>query len=217
MSAKDKILKLLQDSVGKVVPRSDIVRVAGISEWARRIRELTAAGWQIETTGTGYRLASLEKGTATDLEPISAKLRYRVLHRDGSKCRRCGRTIEDGVKLVIDHIIPRAWGGLTEIENLWTLCEECNLGKKHHESDVNAEAMKRVLGQTSGRARILEYFKLKVGEVVTKAELQIIAGIGDYPRRIRELRDDGWDIVSMYEEPTLAPGDYILRSLVRRT
>lgn len=73
-------------------------------------------------------------------EPISQKLRHQVLQRDHSKCRRCGQGPEDGVKLMVDHKIPVDWGGKTDLENLWTLCEPCNLGKKHWFSDEDNEA-----------------------------------------------------------------------------
>ena len=49
----------------------------------------------------------------------------------------------------------------------------------------------------SGRARVLSYLQLQVGRVVHTDELMIVAGIGDYPRRVRELRTDhGWPILS---------------------
>ena len=51
--------------------------------------------------------------------------------------------------------------------------------------------------RTSGRDRILSYLRANVGVVVSGAELMIVSGIGDYPRRIRELRkEDGWPILS---------------------
>lgn len=110
---------------------------------------------------------------------------------------------------MIDHIIPRDWGGSNEDSNLWTLCEECNLGKKAWQSDVDAEAMKTVLSQTSARAKLREYFRLRPNQVLTKEELQIVAGITDYQRRIRELRqEEKMDIRSNYEDPDLRPGDY---------
>lgn len=215
MSARNTILKLLKARSPKLVTFGEIRRAVGIQEWPRRIRELRAEGWEIEAVSSprGYRLVSPERrGARADRDPIDAKTRYRVLHRDHSKCRRCGRGVDDGIKLRVDHIIPRAWGGPTEDKNLWTLCEECNLGKKAWESDVNAAVMKRLLDKPSGRARLREYFKLKAGQVVTKEELQIVAGITDYQRRIRELRqDEGMDIVSHYEDSALPPGDYYLR------
>lgn len=61
---------------------------------------------------------------------LSVSLRYEILKRDHFKCKICGRTKYDGVKLHIDHIFPIAKGGKTESANLRTLCDECNLGKK---------------------------------------------------------------------------------------
>lgn len=52
-------------------------------------------------------------------------------------------------------------------------------------------------GSASGRARLLAYMRNQVGQIVHTDELMIVAGIGDYPRRIRELRADyGWPIIS---------------------
>lgn len=49
----------------------------------------------------------------------------------------------------------------------------------------------------SGRARLLAYLRNQVGRIVHTDELLIVAGIGDYPRRIRELRaNHGWPIIS---------------------
>ncbi len=61
-------------------------------------------------------------------ESIPKDLRYLVLERDLSRCVRCGATAETA-SLEVDHIIPVSRGGLTEIGNLQTLCQPCNLGK----------------------------------------------------------------------------------------
>lgn len=60
---------------------------------------------------------------------LSASLRYQVLQRDQFRCQICGATKEDGVKLHVDHIFPVSKGGKTELSNLRTLCDRCNLGK----------------------------------------------------------------------------------------
>ena len=60
---------------------------------------------------------------------MTDSLRYDVMKRDGFRCVLCGRTANDGVKLHVDHILPVAKGGKTEMSNLRTLCEYCNLGK----------------------------------------------------------------------------------------
>jgi hypothetical protein len=61
---------------------------------------------------------------------IRLKLRFRVLKRDGYRCQLCGATAQDGVRLEIDHKVPRAKGGSSELVNLWTLCFPCNRGKR---------------------------------------------------------------------------------------
>lgn len=56
--------------------------------------------------------------------------RFAILKRDGYRCQLCGRTAKDGVKLEVDHKIPRAKGGPDTPENKWTLCFDCNRGKR---------------------------------------------------------------------------------------
>jgi 5-methylcytosine-specific restriction endonuclease McrA len=69
-------------------------------------------------------------GRRSSREP-SLRLRFRVMRRDGFKCRQCGRSpaTEAGVVLHIDHVLAWATGGETVEENLQTLCDRCNLGK----------------------------------------------------------------------------------------
>jgi len=75
----------------------------------------------------------IEENTITDFEKrnIPLKLRLSVLKRDQFRCIFCGRSpaIESGVALHIDHKTPFSKGGKTELENLQTLCRDCNLGK----------------------------------------------------------------------------------------
>ena len=69
--------------------------------------------------------------------PVSKKNRYRVLKRDGFRCVLCGKgQPEQGeldiwsVQLHVDHIQHRSKGGSsTDLENLRTLCSECNVGR----------------------------------------------------------------------------------------
>lgn len=60
---------------------------------------------------------------------VTPKLRLAVIERDGRRCQICGARQEDGVTLHVDHIIPVAKGGKTEMSNLRTLCDMCNQGK----------------------------------------------------------------------------------------
>ncbi|MFZ1301633.1 MAG: HNH endonuclease [Candidatus Microsaccharimonas sp.] len=60
---------------------------------------------------------------------ISESKRQEILARDDFTCQSCGKTIEDGVRLHIDHTIPVSAGGSNDISNLRTLCQDCNIGK----------------------------------------------------------------------------------------
>lgn len=57
--------------------------------------------------------------------PKPRKLRHEVFKRDGYRCREC-RASKDETSLEIDHILPVAKGGTNDIDNLQTLCCECN-------------------------------------------------------------------------------------------
>ncbi len=61
---------------------------------------------------------------------ISKEIRALILSRDNSCCMYCGRKPEDNIKLTVDHIVPISKGGTDDLENLWTLCQECNQGKR---------------------------------------------------------------------------------------
>ena len=71
---------------------------------------------------------------------------------------------------------------------------------------------------TSAVARLIAYFKLHVGTVIDGDELAVVAGIKDYPRRIRELRgQSGYQILSGADSDPesgldLRPDQYVLLS-----
>jgi hypothetical protein len=71
------------------------------------------------------------KSKITNARTISLSVRLKVLNRDKFRCVFCGKSPATalGTKLHIDHIIPFSNGGSNKLENLQTLCEECNLGK----------------------------------------------------------------------------------------
>ena len=60
---------------------------------------------------------------------MTDSLRYDVMKRDNFRCVLCGASAQDGVRLHVDHIFPVSRGGKTEMSNLRTLCERCNMGK----------------------------------------------------------------------------------------
>lgn len=62
---------------------------------------------------------------------ISDRQRFRILVRDGFRCKFCGASplIQLGVELHVDHILPWSKGGETTDDNLESKCKQCNLGK----------------------------------------------------------------------------------------
>jgi hypothetical protein len=79
--------------------------------------------------------------------------------------------------------------------------------------------LKRIDGEfdmTAGSERVLKYLILRTGEIVTKEELRGVAGIHEFARRIRELREDhGWPIHSSVTRPSLGVGEYLLESATK--
>lgn len=56
-AARDRIRRYLIANVGEIIPAEELAEVAGISEWARRVRELRADGLEITQPEAGmYRL-----------------------------------------------------------------------------------------------------------------------------------------------------------------
>src|SRR6266403_41982 len=57
---------------------------------------------------------------------------FLIFKRDDFKCIYCGKSsIEDSIKLHIDHVYPVDKGGSNDLMNLVTSCEECNTRKSH--------------------------------------------------------------------------------------
>ena len=82
-----------------------------------------------ELLRTAAEKQSVQNQRKAERAKMTPSIRYRVLSRDGFRCQICGARQEDGVQLHVDHIIPVSKGGKTEMQNLRTLCDLCNLGK----------------------------------------------------------------------------------------
>ena len=79
-----------------------------------------------------------KKNNIKKRNPLDLKLRHEVFKRDGYKCVECG-AINKEKMLHCDHIISVAQGGTDEMDNLQTLCDDCNLAKsdKCWKGDLN--------------------------------------------------------------------------------
>lgn len=136
-SAKSKLKDYFELHVGEDIDRETLRDVAGgISDWPRALRQMRQeTGYDIVATKTGYIMKSDEPKYPPRIRGnINLRMRARVLKRDKSTCQMCGANPQNtpGVKLVVDHIIPVESGGETTLDNLQTLCRDCNAGKKDH-------------------------------------------------------------------------------------
>ena len=148
--SKERIRQFLLANIGRIVTSIEIRDAAGsgVSEWARRVRELREdEGWPILTNNDNAGLkpgqyllkeAPPKKSLIIFSRNISAKLRAEVLDRNGFTCQMCGLTPGDidpstrrKVRLHIGHIVDKSIGGKEELSNLRTLCSTCNQGARN--------------------------------------------------------------------------------------
>lgn len=89
----------------------------------KKTKKYCSSGCQRE-----FNKARLQKTKLTTVHPY-LRMRFQVLERDNFRCRYCGRGLYDGVKLEIDHIVPKKLNGVNELSNFVTACSDCNVGK----------------------------------------------------------------------------------------
>lgn len=190
-SSKSLIIEYLNRHSGEWIHNQKFREITGANDVPRTIRTLRQEGWQIETRGDGYhRLITKEKLQPEGIrKPISRKDRYLVFHNDHSQCRICGLGVIEGKKLTVDHIVPVEWGGLSEMPNYQTLCEECNAGKQAWVKSNPSEIMKQILSLPTVEARIEALFDTFPNQDIPSSTIQLISkGSLDWQRALRRIR-----------------------------
>lgn len=131
--------------------------------------------------------------------PVDRRTRAQVLQPQ--RCAMCGKTpLEDGVELVVDHKLPREWGGTNDLKNLQPLCEECNGGKKDHFESYGefVDEIRKAATYDEPQRRIGELLLAFGPEQWIRSDvIEIVASAKEYQedwqRRMRDLRFIGWD------------------------
>jgi len=168
----------------------------GLAQFGRRRRELYS-WYEIAQAKRGrdfiYQYVG-EREEPLDAQPINQKLRAFILWRDHSTCQMCGRTPADHIKLHVDHKIPRHWGGTTDEDNLWALCDKCDGGKKANFAAHDPDLMRQLMTEKSVHKRIGDLLKIYEGKEVPSDLIEFVANRDDWPKRTRELRYLGWKI-----------------------
>lgn len=155
-SARNKILEHFLKNVGKKISTEELAEIAGIREYARRIRELRDEyGYDIQSHRDRndlhpgeYILTSSTQRKSTERD-ISPALRAKILARDGYTCQVCGAGAGEPhplnpkrkVRLQIDHIVPVSEGGSNEEDNLRVLCSVCNEGRSNLDLSITERSI----------------------------------------------------------------------------
>ncbi|MCL1798320.1 MAG: HNH endonuclease [Eggerthellaceae bacterium] len=141
--SRDKLRSYFLEHIGETLDSDTLREVAGISEWARRVRELrNEEGYRILTHNDR---SELKPGEYVLEEPrpqpafargISKETRAYVLDRNGLTCQMCGAVAGEphpydssrNTRLHVGHIIDKSMGGTDDPANLRALCSVCNEG-----------------------------------------------------------------------------------------
>jgi len=187
--SRAKLREFFSSNVGKVLNSKTLSKVAGTSEWARRVRELrNEEGMNIVTHNDRSDLKPGEY-LLIDLKPlpafergISKEVRAFVLDRNGFTCQMCGTAAGEPhpydagrkARLHIGHIIDKTMGGEDEPGNLRAICSVCNEGASN--LTLNRPQAIKLLAQirrapTSDQLDVLKW-------MVTK-----------FPKQVKELLD----------------------------
>lgn len=142
--ARTKLREHFLANLGRVMNSEELREVAGgISEWARRIRELRdEEGYQILTHNDraslkpGEYILENPKPEPSFARAISKETRAIILDRNGFTCQMCGAVAGEPhpydparkTRLHIGHIIDKSQGGSDDPSNLRALCSVCNEG-----------------------------------------------------------------------------------------
>lgn len=144
MGARDRLRQYFLSNVGKVMDSEELREVAGgITEWARRVRELRGEeGFQILTHNdrdflkSGQYLLENPKPIPAFSRSVSKETRAFVLDRNGFTCQMCGAVAGEEhlydrgrkTRLHIGHIVDKSVGGNDDASNLRAICSVCNEG-----------------------------------------------------------------------------------------
>lgn len=142
--ARAKLRAYFLGNLGRVMDSDELRGVAGgISEWARRIRELRdEEGYAIQTHNDradlkpGQYVLMTAKPQPAFARGVSKETRAFVLDRNGFTCQMCGAVAGEAhpydttrkTRLHIGHVIDKSLGGSDELNNLKAVCSVCNEG-----------------------------------------------------------------------------------------
>lgn len=125
----------------------------------RQIRSLHQHGFLIKVKKGVYRYdpTAVVERVLEDFTPEQKRI---ILERDGYKCVICGRGLNEGIELQIDHIKPKDLDGKATIENGQTLCAQHNfMKKKMKQTETGKKMYIRLyeLAKSEGNQELLDF------------------------------------------------------------
>jgi len=139
LTQKELIFSYFKNNPNKVIHHPEVVDWA-TKEWKkltgnefrdpdRAIRSLAQEGSLVKISKGKYKY---DPGFISNpqLEDFSEAQKIEVFKKCEHRCVICGKSREDGVELIVDHIKPKGLGGRAEVSNGQILC-----GKHSNQKD----------------------------------------------------------------------------------
>lgn len=171
-TALERILSYFRKYPKTIISSEELMVVAGISEWARRVRELRVQfGWSIVSGTTAKEMAAEEEFTAADVDVSRMKTDHYVLLNDE-------QDREAAYRWNLANVIRRKRGGVRDkiLEFM-----RANIGQK-----ISGEELRYVAGNRSEWARRVRELRTEMGwQIVTKT-----TGMPDLPVGVYVLASD---------------------------
>lgn len=185
MGARDLLRDHFLANLGRILDSGELQAASGgISEWARRVRELrNEEGFQILTHNDrsdlkpGQYLLLTAKPEPAFERGISKETRAIVLDRNGFTCQMCGAGAGEPhphdpgrkTRLHLGHIIDKSMGGTDDPSNLRAVCSICNEGASNITPDrPTVMKLKAQVRKARGEDQ-LELLKFLVGKYPVQA------------------------------------------------
>lgn len=148
-SAKRAISLLYQDHAHVVINEDEMFNVFDFESW-KEFCDDSSDGEVIRAVSFTMKLPSIILLLFYDQLPMKEIKfsRKSIFERDKNKCQYCGKKFE-AKELNIDHIIPKAAGGLTIWENIVCCCSVCN----HRKSNRSLEEIGMQLARKPKKPR----------------------------------------------------------------
>ncbi|MDR2034782.1 MAG: HNH endonuclease [Helicobacteraceae bacterium] len=150
MTQNNLILEFFMTHPNRDIPHAEVV------DWAtNKWKEITGEVFrdpdrQIRKLAQMGKLQKIKKGVYRydpdfvinrELEDFTQTQKEAIMKRDGYRCVICGRGLNEGIELCVDHIKPKDFGGKATIENGQTLCAQHNIKKKHYKQTETGKKM----------------------------------------------------------------------------